>query len=181
MKPVSCKMAIFLMVTALSIVGGNSSLAFSQENSLKVIQSAVNESGWRIPGLLQSQITGTRKRLAKGNGPASVPVYVTVYKPNQKFITTIPIYRLKDGQTLLVLERKVLIDGIIKGDVDRRTFVYILQCTIILEDPNGRTGYSGQFGVHYYDRDGDGKFESFEEGAPFVTADLHIPDWVLPK
>jgi len=65
--------------------------------------------------------------------------------------------------------------------VDGRTFMYILQCTIILEDPNGRTGYSGQFGVHYYDRDGDGKFESFEEGAPFVTADLRIPDWVLRK
>ena len=181
MKPVSWTIAILLMVTALNIVGGNSSLAFSQENSIKLIQPAVNESGWRIPGLQESQITGTRKRLAKGYGPASVPVYVTVFKPNQKFITTIPIYRLKDGQTLIVMERKVLIDGIIKCDVDGRTFMYILQCTIILEDPNGRTGYSGQFGVHYYDGDGDGKFESFEEGAPFVTADLRIPDWVLPK
>ena len=43
------------------------------------------------------------------------------------------------------------------------------------ESPHGRTGYSGQFGVHYYDGDGDGKFESFEEGAPFVTSDLRIP------
>ena len=179
MKPISCTIAILLMVSALNIGGGNRSLAFAQENSIKLIKPAVNESGWRIPGLQESQITGTRKRLAKGYGPASVPVYVTVFKPNQKFITTIPLYRLKNDQTLVVVERKALIDGIIKCDVDGRTFMYILQCTIITEEPNGRTGYSGQFGVHYYDRDGDGKFESFEEGAPFVTSDLQIPDWVL--
>jgi len=49
------------------------------------------------------------------------------------------------------MERKVLLDGIIKCDVDvdGRTFMYILQCTIIMEDPNGRTGYSGHFGAHY--------------------------------
>jgi hypothetical protein len=35
------------------------------------------------------------------------------------------------------------------------------------------------FGVHYYDADGDGKFETFEEGKPFVTPELYIPDWVL--
>jgi hypothetical protein len=42
-------------------------------------------------------------------------------------------------------------------------------------------GNSGQFGALYYDNDGDGKFESRVEGAPFVMNDLRIPDWVLKK
>jgi hypothetical protein len=179
MNRVLCAIAIILMVTAVNIEGGNSSFAFAQDNPLKVIKPAVNESGWKIPGLDQSRITGPRKRLVKGYGPPSVPLHVTVFRPTRKFITTIPLYRLKDGQTLIVAERKVLIDGIIKCDVDGRVFMYILHCTIILEEPNGRTGYSGVFGVQYSDRDGDGKFESFEEGAPFVTSDLRIPDWVM--
>jgi len=179
MKRVLSAIAALLMATGVSVGGGNSSLGFAQDNLLKIIKPAVNEGGWKIPGLEESRMTGPRKRLPKGYGPSSVPLHVTVFTPTRKFITTIPLYRLKDGQTLIVAERKVLIDRIIKCDVDGRVFMYILHCTIILEEPNGRTGYSGVFGVQYSDRDGDGKFESFEEGAPFVTADLQIPDWVL--
>lgn len=180
MNRVFCAIAVLLlMVTAVTIENGNSCLAFAQDNPIKIVKPAVNESGWKIPGLKESEITSARKRLAKGYGPASVPLYLTVFRPKRKFITTIPIYRLKNGQTLIVAERKVLIDGIIKCDVNGREFMYILHCTIILEEPNGRTGYSGVFGVQYSDRDGDGKFESFEEGAPFVTPDLRIPDWVM--
>lgn len=175
MKQVLCTIAIMVMVTAAA--SRNSFVA--QDNPIKIIKPAINEQGWKILGLQESQIADPRRRLEKGYGPASVPLYVTLLKPGQKFITTIPIYRLKDGKALLVVERKVLIDGIIQCDVNGRTFMYILQCTIILEEPNGRTGYSGQFGVHYFDGDGDGKFESFEEGAPFVTPELRIPDWVL--
>ena len=35
-----------------------------------------------------------------------------------------------------------------------------------------------RLGVHYSDRDGDGKFESFEEGTPFVTPELRVPEWL---
>lgn len=178
MKQVLCAIAVLLMITAINIESGNSSVALAQDNPIKLIKPVVKETGWKIPGLEVSVIIGARKRPPKGYGPASVPLYLTVYKPRRKFVTTITRYGLKDGQTLIVTERKVLIDGIIKCDLDGRVFMYILQCTIILEEPNGRTGFSGQFGVHYYDGDGDGKFESFEEGAPFVMADLQIPDWV---
>ena len=179
MKRVLCAIATLLMVTGIQNEGGHSALGFVQDNPTRVIKPVVNKSGWKIPGLEESRITGPRQRLPKGYGPASVPVFVTVYKPTGKFITTIPRYALKDGQTLIVTERKVLIDSIIKCDVDGRVFMYILHCTIILEEPNGRTGYSGMFGVHYSDRDGDGKFESYGDGNPFITPDLHIPDWVL--
>lgn len=181
MKRVLSVIAIILMVANVNVGGGNTSLVFAQDNPIKIIKPAVKESGWKIPGLEESQITDPRKLLPKGYGPASVPLQVTVLKPTREFITTIPLYRLKDGETLIVVERKVVIDSIIKCDVNNRVFVYILQCTIILEEPGGRTGYSGMFGVHYYDRDGDGKFESFEEGAPFVTPDLQVPDWAFKK
>ena len=178
MKNIMCAMMNALIVCGL-YVGGIRPLVFAQDNRIIAIRPVVNESGWKIPGLDQSQITDPRKLLPKGYGPASVPLQVTVLKPRRKFITTIQRYGLKDDQTLIVAERKVVIDSIIKCDLNNRIFVYILQCTIILEELNGRTGYSGMFGVHYYDRDGDGKFESFEEGAPFVTPELRIPDWVV--
>lgn len=154
---------------------------FAQEPQIKVIKPVVKESGWTIPGLSESKISSPRKLLQAGYGPPATPLYITVLRPKEKFITTIPIYRLQDGQTVIIGERKVVVDVIIKCDVNNRVFAYILQCTIILEEPNGRTGYSGTFGVHYSDRDGDGKFESMEEAAPFVTADLRIPDWVLQR
>jgi hypothetical protein len=151
---------------------------FAQEQQVYAIKPVVKENGWTIPGLNKSKITSPRKLLQAGYGPPT-PLYITVLRPKEKFTTLIPVYRLKDGQTVIIGKRKVVVDVIIKCDVNNRVFAYILQCTIILEEPNGRIGYSGIFGVHYSDRDGDGKFESMEEAAPFVTADLRIPDWVL--
>jgi hypothetical protein len=176
MKAVLCATLVILIVSGLSV--GPKPQVFAQDSGLSVIRPVINESGWKIPGLDQSKATGPRKLLSKTYGAASLPLHVTVLKPPRELITTIPIYRLRDGQTLIVTERKVAIDAIIKCDVNNRVFVYILQCTIILEEPNGRTGYSGQFGVHYSDRDGDGTFESFEEGTPFVTPELRLPEWV---
>ena len=178
MKRLVCAIAAVLMV-GNHFGSGVMCRVFAQEKHLNVAKPVIKESGWTIPGLDESQITTPRKLLQAGYGPSSAPVSVTVLRPKEKFITTIPIYRLKDGQTVIIGERKVQVDVIIKCDVNSRVFAYILQCTIILEEPGGRTGYSGTFGVHYSDRDGDGKFESQEEGAPFVTADLQIPDWVL--
>lgn len=177
MRRILC--TILLMVTAVSHEGGIGSVTRAQDNCIKLIKPVVKQSGWKIPGLEQSKITDARKRLPKGYGPVSVPLYLTVYKPKRNFITTISLYGLKSDQTITVSDRKVLIDGIIKCDLDGRVFMFIVRCTIILEEPNGRTGYSGQFGLHYFDDDGDGKFESFEGGAPFVTPDLRIPEWVL--
>ncbi len=178
MKELVCAIAALLMVSSHSGSGLLCRVS-AQEKHLSVAQPGVKKGGWTIPGLEESQISTPRKLLPAGYGPTSSPVYVTVLRPKEKFITTIPLYRLKDGQTVIIGERKVVVDIIMKCDVNNRVFAYILQCTTILEEPNGRTGYSGMFGVHYTDRDGDGKFESMEEGAPFVTSDLQIPDWVL--
>ena len=178
MKKVFLIVMLLLVVTLVNSESAKSGLTFAQDSPIKIIKPVVMESGWNIPGLDHSQITDTRKLVPQGFGPTAVRLHITGYTPRKKFITTIPRYRLKDDQTLIITERKVQIDGIIKCDVDGREFLYILHCTTILEEPNGRTGYSGVFGVQYSDRDGDGKFESFAEGAPFVTPDLWIPDWV---
>ena len=172
------KVVLSATLTILIASGVNVDGRKSQDSALSVIRPVINERGWKIPGLAQSRMTGPRKLLSRTYGAASLPLHITTLKPPLELITTIPIYRLKDGQTLIITERKVAIDAIIKADVNNRDFVYILQCTIILEEPDGRTGYSGMFGVHYYDHDGDGKFESFEEGAPFVTPELRVPEWV---
>ncbi len=181
MKRVLWVIVTLLMVPTVDAVSSNSPRIFGQDSRIKVIKPVINEAGWKIPGLERSHITGARKVLPRGYGPVSVPLHVTVLEPRRKLVTTISRYGLKDGQTLIIAERKVVVDEIIKCDVNNQVFVYILHCTIILEEPGGRAGYSGTFGLHYYDRDGDGKFESFEEGAPFVTSDLRVPGWVLKK
>ena len=173
---------ILLVIAILMLgpeAGAGHELLFAQNNDRKVSKPIVKESGWKIPALEESRVTDARKLLPKGYGPASAPLHVTVLKPRREFITTIERYGLKDGQALVIAERRVAIDSIIKVDASGRVFMYILHCTIVLEEPDGRTGYSGVFGIQYSDRDGDGKFESFEEGPPFVTSDLRIPDWVL--
>ena len=177
LRPMPRRM-IRIVALVLALIAGTKPQALAQDSGLSVIRPVINERGWKIPALDQSKATGPRKLLSNTYGAASLPLHVTVLKPPRKLITTIHLYRFKDGHTLIVTKRKVAIDAIIKCDVNNRVFVYILQCTIILEEPNGRTGYSGQFGVHYSDRDGDGTFESFEEGAPFVTPELRLPEWL---
>ena len=174
---------LIFIIAALFVVGSDTdgsrrSQLSAQEKQTHVVTPAVKGTGWTIPGLEGSRTTTPRKLLQNGFGPRSTPIYVTVLRPKENFTTTIPTYRIKDGQTLVISERKVVIDLIIKCDVDNRVFAYIVQCTIISQESDGRTGYSGTFGVHYEDRDGDGKFETFSEGAPFVTSDLQIPNWV---
>jgi hypothetical protein len=83
-----------LIVAASNVVCGRT-LVFGQESPIAIVKPVVNESGWKIPGLEESQITSSRKLLQKGYGPSSVPLYVTVFRPTQQFITTIPLYRLR--------------------------------------------------------------------------------------
>jgi hypothetical protein len=65
--------------------------------------------------------------------------------------------------------------------VDNRVFLYIIQYGALVYDSASKaTDESGIFGLMYYDDDGDGIFETRENGVT-VSPDTRIPDWVLKK
>jgi len=147
-----------------------------------MIKSVINDDGWKIPGLAQSRVTDSRKLIPKGYGVSGVPLHITVFKPRREFITTIFLYGLKEDEKILVMgQRRGAVESIIKCDIDNKVFVYIVQFVSVHYDPQtGRGGYGGIYGAQYFDNDGDGIFESYEPGAPFVTPSLRIPEWVRP-
>jgi hypothetical protein len=160
--------------------------SYSQEVSsavpnLSVITSTVKENGWKIPGLSQSRITDPRRLVPKGYGVSGIQLHLTVLKPKREFIETISLYGLKDdGKTLVIGERRGAVKSIIKCDIDNRVFAYIVQFVAVLYDPQSRRGgYGGIYGAQYFDNNGDGIFESYEPGAPFVTPALRVPEWAL--
>ena len=114
----------------------------SAATSPLAISSVIKSSGWVIPGLLESHITGPRRLLPPSYGVRGVPLYVTVLKTADEVRTTLSLYGLKeDGKTLLVTERTAAVDSILQYDIDNRVFLYIVQFVIILHEPNGREGY----------------------------------------
>ena len=145
---------------------------------LSPIKSVLKETGWEIPGLSLSRITTARKLLPAGYGP-NAPLNVTILRPRREVISTISLFGLKpDGTTLVMGQRKGAVQIIIKCDIDGRVFAYIVQFMALVKESNGRVGYSGIYGAQYFDNDGDGVFESYESGPPFVARDLRIPTWV---
>jgi hypothetical protein len=152
---------------------GFSQTATSTE--LAPIKSIVRETGWEIPGLSRSRIMTPRKPLPGGYGP-NAPVNITIFKPRREVISTISLFRLKPDRTTLVMgQRRGAVQIIIKCDIDDRVFAYIVQFMALVREWTGRVGYSGIYGAQYFDNDGDGIFESYEPGPPFVTTDRPKP------
>lgn len=154
---------------------------FTQEPPRKIssIRAVVKQSGWVIPGLSTSRITTDRRLLREGYGVPKVPMHVTILRPQREVLATIPLFGIEPGGTTLVVgERRGVVQIIIKCDINHRVFAYIVQFVAIIRESNGRVGYSGIYGAQYFDNDADGIFESYEAGAPFVTKNLPIPGWV---
>jgi hypothetical protein len=169
-----------LMIATIVLLTGSvfGQDASSEDRKTSMIRSIVRDSGWEIPGLSPSRITDPRKPLPAGYGVPGVGLNITVLKPTRQFVTTISLFGLKpDGTTLVMGERRGAVKSIIKCDIDNRVFVYIVQFVALVHGANGRIGYGGIYGAQYFDHDGDGIFESYEPGAPFVTPELRIPDW----
>ena len=131
---------------------------------LRPIKSIVRESGWEIPGLSLSRITTSRKPLPNGYGP-DVPVNITVLRPRREVITTISLFGLKpDGSTLVMGQRTGAVQIIIKCDIDGHVFAYIVQFMALVQESNGRVGYSGIYGAQYFDNDVTASLKAMNPG-----------------
>ena len=164
---------IFLFLSA----SANSQTLPSPTPDPSDIPKVVKEKGWDIPGLQESRVL-SRRIVPKGSLGGGA-VNTTGFKPKQELIVSIPTFRLSDDQKTLFLEQR---DGevnlIFKCEVNNRVFAYVVQLVEVFYDSkNRRSGYGEIYGAHYYDNDGDGRFESYEPGHGYV-ADLRVPGWV---
>ncbi len=164
---------IFLFLAA----SANSQTLPSPISDPSDIAKVIKEKGWDIPGLQQSRVL-SRGIVAKGSLTGG-PVHITRFRPEQEFIVSIPTFSLSDDRKTLFLEQR---DGevnlIFKCEVNNRVFAYVVQLVEVFYDSkNRRSGYGEIYGAHYYDNDGDGRFESYEPGHGYVK-DLRVPGWV---
>ncbi len=145
------------------------------------IRRVVKEQGWEIIGLRQSRVVEPR-HIFEGYGEKPAPIYATAFKPNQGFVAEVPLYYrlLEGGEVLAITEQSISIRSIVRYDVHEKIFCYFVRGVAAFYDKkSGHGGYGGEYGLLYYDNDGDGKFESFEQGGhipPFIP---QVPKWVL--
>jgi hypothetical protein len=176
------KFAITNLVLLFLITTAHGQIAPSDNLRPSGIESIIKESGWEIPGLLQSQVLNSKDMVPEGSSMKGISVHVTTFKPKRELITTVPIFNLKnDGKVLVLGQRQGEVNLIFKCELRGRAFAYIVQLVEIFSDAqNRRTGYGDIFGVRYYDNDGDGVLESYEQGEGYIK-DLRVPDWTSKR
>jgi hypothetical protein len=141
----------------------------SQTPSKRLIKT----SGWNIPGLAGAkEIYPPRLLPAAGN----VKVYSTLLNPPSRgaspntlaSLDTLKNYLSEDElKELGIITQNPYIEAIAKYDVDGHPFCYVIKY---------RSVYAIE-GLHYYDEDGDKRFELLEPGTPSLGFVPRIPGW----
>ena len=142
----------------------------------------VNNAGWEIPGLAQSRMLRPPELLKTRD--RSIQLYVTYYEPEVAAFIKRPFpsrRKPKPEESVWVsegLKVRLIEEQVING----HTFCYKLDVEEMFHDQVTElpkyTNYSET--LLYYDEDGDGKFETLEEGLDYF-ARLRIPKWVMEK
>jgi tetratricopeptide (TPR) repeat protein len=145
-------------------------------------ETLVNDAGWEIPGLAQARML--RPPELQRTRDRSIQLYFTYYEPEvETFIKRpFPSRRkpkpeeaewVSEGLKVRLIEERV---------INGHKFCYKLD---VEEMFHGKvtelpkyTNYSET--LLYYDEDGDGRFETLEEGVDYFARG-HIPKWVLEK
>ena len=145
-------------------------------------EQLVNSEGWEIPGLAQSRML--RPPELQRTRDRTIQLYFTYHEPEiETFIKrSFPSRRKpKPGEAEWVsegLKVRLIEERVING----HRFCYKLDVAEIYHDKvtglPRYTDYSET--LLYYDEDGDGKFETLEEGLDYFARG-HIPKWVLEK
>jgi hypothetical protein len=141
----------------------------------------INEAGWEIPGFAASrklrppELRKTRDR--------SIQLYITLYEPEVETFIKRPFPLRKNPKPeeskwkSLGLKIRMIEERVING----RKYCYSITADEIFEDEAGQPKYLNRLEtLHYYDEDGDGKFETLEEGLDYFSLG-HIPSWVMQQ
>jgi hypothetical protein len=141
----------------------------------------VRDEGWEIPGLAQARML--RPPELQRTRDRSIQLYYTYYEPESEMLIKRPFPSRRKPKpeqaqwTSQGLKVSLIEERVING----RKFCYRLTVYEIFHDNGGLPRYSDNLEtLLYYDEDGDGKFETLEEGLDYFARG-HIPKWVLEK
>lgn len=142
----------------------------------------INENGWEIPGLAQA--TMLRPPELQRTRDRSIELYYTFYEPEvPTFLKrTFQSRRKPKPEEAQWISAGLKVTLIEERVINARKFCYKLTMEEIFYDKvTGSPRYTDHTEtLLYYDEDGDGKFETLEEGLDYF-AHGHIPKWVLEK
>jgi len=145
-------------------------------------EKLVNDAGWEIPGLAQSRML--RPPELQRTRDRSTQLYFTYYEPEVATFIKRPFPSrrkpkpeeadwVSEGLKVRLIEERV---------INGHKVCYKLDVEEMFHDKvtglPKYTNYSET--LLYYDEDGDGKFETLEEGLDYFARG-HIPKWVLEK
>jgi hypothetical protein len=155
----------------------------AQQDDELPFKTAINHSGWELPGQRGSRLL-TRTQLP-ASGDIAGRVFLSILKPKDGTLLLeqrAHYYAQKDG-TLLVQPIAIRTRSIRRYDVEGKPFgyVYLGGGVRIINTADNRKlsvalGCSG--GVAYYDEDGDGVFERLDLLLGTVGFKPRIPTWV---
>jgi hypothetical protein len=142
----------------------------------------IEDEGWEIPGLAQSRML--RPPELQRTRDQSIQLYYTYYEPEIETFIKRPFRsrrKPKPDQGNWIskgLKVSLIEEHVING----HKFCYRLMVYEIFQDKQtGLPKYQDNLEtLLYYDEDGDGKFETLEEGLDYFARG-HIPKWVLEK
>jgi hypothetical protein len=153
----------------------------SQQAQGPGVNSVIKYGGWEVPGLVQSRIV-TPRTLMRSKTQEAIPVYVAVLEPEEEAVVDTNLYKLLDGKTIYIVPMKFSITRISQYDVDGRIFCYTVFVVRVFADPESKSqAYGGQSSLTYYDDDGDGRFETLEQGNIRQLNNPRIPKWAQQK
>ncbi len=142
----------------------------------------VNDAGWEIPGLAQARML--RPPELQRTRDRSIQLYFTYYEPEvATFITrSFPSRRKPKPEEAKWISEGLKVRLIEERVINGHKFCYRLTVDEIFHDRvTGLPKYTNYIEtLFYYDEDGDGKFETLEEGLDYFGRG-HIPKWVLEK
>jgi hypothetical protein len=102
---------------------------------------------------------------------------MTVFFPRRHVITRGSRYLYgKDVGSIVVKSYPIAIEIVYRFDIGDRPFCYKVKGYPL--DGDSKRGYTYLASVYYlyfYDNDGDGRFETFEQNES--ERDIHIPEW----
>lgn len=141
-----------------------------------------NEAGWEIPSLAQARML--RPPELQRTRDQSIQLYFTYYEPEvETFIKRpFPSRRKPKPEEATWVSEGLKVRLIEERVINGHKFCYKLDVEQMFHDKvTGFPKYTNHSEtLLYYDEDGDGKFETLEEGLDYFARG-HIPTWVLEK
>lgn len=124
----------------------------------------IKEEGWEIPGLKNSKVIESRK--SESNNLITTKAYAL----NKRIVIKPTFLTDKELEVLRVFKGELVVYQLWGFEFEGRSFCYLL----FVNPP----GMGANIRLRFFDSDGDGKFESVDNGDGKSTYTPYIPDWV---